>query len=184
MHRVKGLTLALRLRLHGHKVGRGLASAMWNPFDCSLSSRRRIEIGDDVRFGRNMCIWVKRGAELVIGDGFIFTGDSYVRAAHSIRLGDHGSMAEFSSMRDSNHGTAAGTYCMSQPSAHGAITVGRDVWIGAGCRILMGATIPDGCVIGANSMVLRSSVLEPGGIYGGSPVKFLKWRSPAVENLV
>ena len=174
--KIKGWTLAIRLRLHGHHVGRGLTSAKWNPFACSLSSKRRISIGDNVHFGKNLSIWVKHGAELMLDDKVVFTGDSYIRAAKSIRFGECCSLGEFFSIRDSNHGTVIGSDILSQPSEHAPIVIGRDVWIGAGSRILMGATIPDGCVIGANSTVLRSSPLEPNGIYGGSPVKLLKFR--------
>ena len=85
-------------------------------------------------------------------------------------------VAEHSCVRDANHGTELGTDFMVQRSVYGPIVIGRDVWVGAGCRILKGATIPDGCVIGANSIVLEKSVLEPNCIYGGSPVRFLKRR--------
>ena len=174
--RLKGWVLAWRLRLHGHKVGRNLRSKDWNPFTCSLSSHRTITLGDNVVFGRNMQIWVKRGAELILGDGCVFGGDSYVRASMSIRMGDHSGVAEHSSIRDANHGTELGIDILAQRSDHVPIAIGRDVWIGAGCRILKGATIPDGCVIGANSIVLEKSVLESNCIYGGSPVRFLKRR--------
>ena len=123
-----------------------------------------------------MQIWVKRGAELILGDGCVFGGDTYVRASMSIRFGDHSGAAEHSSIRDSNHGTVLGVDFLAQRSESGPIVIGRDVWIGAGCRILKGATIPDGCVISANSIVLEKSKLEPNCIYGGSPVRFLKRR--------
>ncbi len=174
--RIKGWVLAWRLRLHGHKVGRNLISKDWNPFTCSLSSHRTITLGDNVIFGRNLQIWVKHGAELVMGDGCVLGGDSYVRASVSIRWGEHSGAAEHSSIRDANHGTDLGTDFMDQRSVYGPISIGRDVWIGAGCRILKGSKIPDGCVIGANSIVLEKSKLEPNCIYGGSPVRFLKKR--------
>ncbi len=174
--RLKGWVLAWRLRLHGHKVGRNLRSKDWNPFTCSLSSHRTITLGDNVVFGRNMQIWVKRGAELILGDGCVFGGDSYIRASVSIRMGNHSALAEHSSIRDANHGTVLGSDVLTQHSVYGPIVIGRDVWIGAGCRILKGASIPDGCVIGANSVVLEKSVLEPNCIYGGTPVRFLKRR--------
>lgn len=176
MDGIRGAVLAWRLRLHGHKVGRRLASRAWNPFECSLSGRRKISIGDGVSIRRNVSFWVKRGAELAIGDGCLFTGDTYVRAARSIRFGSHVLVAEFVSVRDANHGTAAGRSIAEQLSEHGPVEIGNDVWIGAGCRILKGARIPDGCVIAANSVVLESSGLEPDGIYGGVPVRLLKKR--------
>lgn len=174
--KIKGCLLAWRLRLHGHKVGRNLRSKDWDPFTCSISSRRTITLGDNVFLGRNLQIWVKHGAELAIADRCVLCGDSYVRASVSIRIGEHSSIAEHSSIRDANHGTALGTDFMDQPSSYGPISIGRDVWIGAGCRILKGSKIPDGCVIGANSTVLEKSKLEPNCIYGGSPVRFLKRR--------
>ena len=178
----RGWQLAVRLRLHGHKVGRGLTSDSWNPFACSLSSKRRIAIGSNCHFGRNLFIWVKRGAEFTLGDNCVFGGDSYIRISCAFRMEDHCSMAEHGSIRDANHGIAAGEDFMDQPSFHAPITVGRDVWIGAGCRILAGATLPDGCIIGANSVVLKGSSLVPGGVYGGVPVRLLKMRPAPVAD--
>ena len=162
--------------MHGHRVGKGLSCRTWNPFVCSLSGRRKISIGDNVSFGKNMSVWVKHGAELAIGDKCVFTGDSYVRASKSIRFGAHVLVAEFVSVRDANHGMAAGTDIGDQHSEYRSIEIGNDVWIAAGSRILMGAKIPDGCVIGANSVVLEKCALEPGGVYGGAPVRLLKRR--------
>ncbi len=176
MDAIRGAVLALRLRVHGHKAGKGLASRTWNPFECSLSGRRRIEIGERVVFGRNMSIRVKRGAELVVGDRCAFTGDTYVRVSQSIRFGAHVLVAESVSVRDATHGMAAGTNIDGQHAECAGVEIGSDVWIGAGCRILKGATIPDGCVIGANSVVTGKSALEAGGVYGGAPVRLLKRR--------
>ncbi len=50
----------------------------------------------------------------------------------------------------------------------GGITIGDDVWIGAGCVILDGATIGDGCVVAAGSIV--RGALEPYVVYGGNPL--------------
>ena len=181
MDRIRGTVLAWRLRLHGHKVGRGLSSKMWNPFACSLSAKRRITIGDRVTLGRNMYLWVKRGAELAIGSDCAFTGDTYVRASQSIRFGSHVLVAEFASVRDANHGTVAGLRIDTQPSKHGTVEIGSDVWIGAGTRILKDSKIQDGCVIAANSVVLGSSVLEPDCIYAGSPVRLVKKRKCGMQ---
>ena len=54
------------------------------------------------------------------------------------------------------------------------ITIGKHVIIGTGCSLLPGATIPEGCAIGAMSLV--KSALEPWGIYAGSPCRKIKDR--------
>jgi virginiamycin A acetyltransferase len=50
----------------------------------------------------------------------------------------------------------------------GGIVIGDDVWIGANCVFLDGATVGTGCVIAAGSVV--RGLLEPYGIYGGNPL--------------
>ena len=59
--------------------------------------------------------------------------------------------------------------------AKGGIVIGDDVWIGAGTVLLDGASIGDGCVIAAGSVVRGS--LEPYGVYGGNPLRRLGTRS-------
>ncbi len=52
------------------------------------------------------------------------------------------------------------------------VTVGDNVWIGAGSVVLAGVTIGDGAVIGAGSVVTRSI---PGGVVAvGSPCRVLR----------
>lgn len=53
-----------------------------------------------------------------------------------------------------------------------AITIGSDVWIGAGAVICPGVTIGSGTVIGANSVVTKDL---PSGVFaGGVPAKVIK----------
>lgn len=52
------------------------------------------------------------------------------------------------------------------------ITIGNHVWIGLQSLILKGANIPDGCVIGARSIV-GSSEMEPNSLYAGAPAKLI-----------
>ena len=56
------------------------------------------------------------------------------------------------------------------------VEIGKHVLISANCVILPSVTIPDGVVIGANSLVLENAVLQPWTIYVGSPVQALKER--------
>jgi len=50
------------------------------------------------------------------------------------------------------------------------ITVGNNVWIGCRCSILKGANIPDGCVIGAGSLI-NKPLENKSSIYAGTPRK-------------
>jgi len=55
-----------------------------------------------------------------------------------------------------NHGIARLDVPMGrQPLTKKGITIGEDVWIGAGCKILDGVRIGNGAVIGAGSVVTK-----------------------------
>lgn len=52
------------------------------------------------------------------------------------------------------------------------ITVGNDVWIGAGVSVLPGVTIGDNCVIGAGSVVTRD--IPANSVAVGNPCRVIK----------
>ncbi len=54
------------------------------------------------------------------------------------------------------------------------ITVGNDVWIGEGVTCLSGVELADGCVIGAGSIITKST--KAYGIYAGNPACFIRYR--------
>lgn len=51
------------------------------------------------------------------------------------------------------------------------VVIESDVWIASNAVILPGVTIAEGCVIGASSVVTKST--EPYGVYAGTPAKLL-----------
>jgi acetyltransferase-like isoleucine patch superfamily enzyme len=53
--------------------------------------------------------------------------------------------------------------------------IGEDVWVAAGCKIILGAKIGNGAVIGAMSLV--NSEIESYGIAVGIPAKVIEYRS-------
>jgi acetyltransferase-like isoleucine patch superfamily enzyme len=61
-----------------------------------------------------------------------------------------------------------------QGNTNKPVIIEDDVWIGAGAKILAGAHISHGCVIGANAVVKGKTV--PFGVYGGIPARLLKMR--------
>lgn len=56
------------------------------------------------------------------------------------------------------------------------ITIGNNVYIGAGCAILPGVTIGDNVVIGVGSVVSKS--IPPNSIAAGNPCKVIRELTP------
>jgi acetyltransferase-like isoleucine patch superfamily enzyme len=60
------------------------------------------------------------------------------------------------------------------------VRLGRDVTIGLGAVIDIGVTVGDGTQIGALSFVRKHTVLEPGSVYAGIPVRRIERHSATV----
>lgn len=66
-----------------------------------------------------------------------------------------------------------------QVNKNKSIGIGKQVWIGMKAIILKGSIIPDGCVVGAGSIV-AGVIEEENAVVGGNPIRILKhdisWR--------
>jgi acetyltransferase-like isoleucine patch superfamily enzyme len=54
------------------------------------------------------------------------------------------------------------------------ITVGNHVWFGEGALILKGSLIHDNCIIGAHSVITKSTFCNPNSIIAGNPARIVK----------
>ena len=96
---------------------------------------------------------------LIGGIGGVEIGD-YCRIGHGCSLvaGEHG----FASVE---------VPIYQQALIAGKITVGKDVYFGAGAKVLKGVTIGDGCVIGAGAVVTKN--IPPFSIAVGVPARVI-----------
>ena len=143
-----------------------------------ITNNGKISIGDNVSFANDVLLSTYTGGQLSIGSDCFF-GDNckIVTERSTVSIGDDCLVAEQVSIRASNHGIKLGSIIRNQKNSVSPVFIGNDVWIGKGSTILAGSRIPDGCVIGANSLVLGKSELRENCIYGGVPVRFLSRRS-------
>ena len=47
--------------------------------------------------------------------------------------------------------------------------------MGMGSVVHQRVDVPEGCMIGMNTTITKKSILEPHGVYIGSPAKFIRW---------
>lgn len=119
----------------------------------------RIDIGENVFLGPYCVLY---------GHGGLTIGKDTMIAAHSVII-------------PSNHGFADQEKKISiQPSTNIGITIGEDVWIGCGVKILDGVSIGKGCVIGAGAVVNKS--LPDYSIAVGVPAKVIGKRGDTLKN--
>jgi len=112
------------------------------------------------------------GGTLILGNGFNITAESSIVATNRIEFGENCLLSWDILIMDTDfHKVKDKSENILNPSA--PIIIGNKVWIGCRCLILKGTTIPENCVIGANSFVGKRLEKE-NAVYGGQPVRLLK----------
>ncbi|HEX6097598.1 MAG TPA: acyltransferase [Thermoanaerobaculia bacterium] len=128
---------------------------------------------------------VERGTILNLGDarngyGTLIVGERTwigqynnirLAAGATVRIGAGCLVSQFCTIVGANHDIARGVKIAEAPSAREPrdVTIGDDVWLGAGTIVLPGVTIGTGAVIGAGSVVTRP--VAPYEIHAGNPAR-------------
>ena len=91
-----------------------------------------------------------------------------------VTIGKNTLIAAQSYIIDTDHGTHAGELIRNQQNTVAPVSIGEDVWIAAGGKILKGSQIHDGAIIGAASLV--KGEIPANAIAVGVPAKVKKIR--------
>ena len=102
--------------------------------------------------GQGTKIYVSKGAELILGDNFAISASSQINCYHKIRMGNDIQFSWDCLVMDSDTHTI---YTINGEVANPdrEILIDDNVWIGCRTTILKGSHIPEGCIVGACSLV-------------------------------
>lgn len=136
-----------------------------------------IELGDEDWIEHGAVLWAFGGA-IRLGQR-VFVGPHAVIYGHGgVEIGEWSMVSMGAVILSSNHTIPAMDRAMRwEPDELRPTKIGRDVWIGANAVILGGATLGDGVVVGAGSVV-RGEV-PAGHVVAGAPAKFVREREAA-----
>lgn len=134
----------------------------------------RISVGTQCKISTG-AVFHAYGGSISLAEN-VFIGPHVVMYGHGgITIGKNSLIAMHTALIAAEHAIPPlGTPIRSKPDTRKPITIGEDVWIGAGSCILAGVTIGDGCVIAAGSVVRQS--LQPGTIVAGVPARTIRTR--------
>ena len=117
----------------------------------------RIVISDGVMIDSFVKIKPVGGSgDLYIGRNTYINSGCVIYTGNGIRIGENVLIAANCTLAAVNHdfrSRAKTIRAQRFQDSKGGIVIEDDVWIGAGCVILDGATLRTGCVVGANSSV-------------------------------
>ncbi|MDX6607370.1 MAG: hypothetical protein QOD14_1910 [Solirubrobacterales bacterium] len=162
---VRFLWLRIRCR---HFDGRPFFIGPRSTFDVDRNAR--VTVGRRLTLVRDFDGRFK--GELVIGDDVWFSPGCTLAVHESVSIGSHCVFAEYVSIHDNNHAGGG----LEEPLAGrgfdtAPVIIGRNVWVGAKATILMGVTIGDNAIVGANSVVTRD--VPAGTRVAGAPAREL-----------
>ena len=99
----------------------------------------------------------------------------HITASQSVNVGDGCLFASNIFISDTNHGNLQDdptTPPDSRPLTAIPVAIGKNVWLGEGVAVLPGASIGDGCIIGAHAVVKGN--IPPYTMAVGTPAKPVK----------
>jgi acetyltransferase-like isoleucine patch superfamily enzyme len=116
--------------------------------------------------------------DLIIGRGTHINAGTVIYTGNGIIIGQDVLIGPNCTLAPSNHAFGRRDIPIRaqrfQPS-RGGILIADDVWIGANVVLLDGTKIRSGVVVAAGSVV--RSELDAYGVYGGNPLRLIKWRN-------
>jgi acetyltransferase-like isoleucine patch superfamily enzyme len=161
------------------RIGNGATIDDLVVLDAKGTGNRGIEIGDDVFLGRGSVLSCKDG-DIRLGDHTNLGFFCEVFSGSSVTVGHHGLFAAQAYLVGGGHEfELEARAVIDQPRTSRGITLGDNVWLGTGAKVLDGVRVGSDVVVGANAVV--NTDLPDGAIAAGVPARVLRLR-PSAEH--
>ena len=173
----KGVVFGIGVTLrHPHKIHIGDGTVIDDHvlLDAKGVANQGIRIGDRGFIGRNSILSCKDG-DIVLGSHINIGFNCEVFSSSRVEVGDYGLFAAYTYVVGGGHDHSdLGAVMIDQPRPSLGVTIGRNVWLGAGAKVLDGVTLGQNVVIGAGAVVNES--MPDNVIAAGVPAKIIRRR--------
>jgi acetyltransferase-like isoleucine patch superfamily enzyme len=145
--------------------------------DAKGTTNDGIRVGEGGFLGRGTILSCKDG-DIRLGAHVNIGFHSQVFSGSSVVVGHHGLFAAYTYLVGGGHAfEQADVPVIAQQRESRGITLGDDVWLGTGAKVLDGVRIGNGVVVGANAVVTTD--LPDGAIAVGVPARVVRSRGEA-----
>lgn len=127
-----------------------------------ISRSAAVKIGKGFRTRRGVEINARGGAQLKIGNNVFLNSGCIITVREQVKIGSNTIFGPNVMIFDNDHAIKDGVVCHNEFETK-PVTIGENVWIGAGAIILKGATIGNNAIIAAGSIVKGN--VESGTIF-------------------
>ena len=154
---------AIRLKMLGTEIG---MPSYVGPVTCLIGARQ-IKVGKRVRIWPGARIEVYGDAILTIEDEVSIGVNSHITVAEDMTIGSQSVFSGNNLITNITHSlTEMHMHPLERPMEVVPVHLGRRLFVGHGAKILPGANLADGCVVGANAVVATLEAPENAVIVG------------------
>ena len=150
--------------------------SIWERIRLERLRRRLNACGESVALRQGFLVVVPK--KLRLGDQVSFAANVSIMGGGGCQIGDGTMIATGVTILTTTHDSSATV--MRKTAEHRAVTIGKEVWIGAGAIILPGVEIGDNAIVAAGGVVTHN--VNPYQVVGGVPARVLWNRSPKTES--
>lgn len=127
----------------------------------------RISVGADCSIRESAWLQCEDGGSISIGDGTVIAHRVHIHSGDPVRVGRGCRMGDGVMINSADHTR----HDRSLTRSTGPITIGDNVFLGAGSVVLGGVTIGDDVTVGTGAVVTRD--VAPGLVVGGVPARVI-----------
>jgi acetyltransferase-like isoleucine patch superfamily enzyme len=147
--------------------------------DAKGTANQGITLGHGVFLGRGTILSCKDG-DITLGDHVNVGFHSEIFSGSSVTVGRHGLFAAYTYLVGGGHEfEATDRAVLEQPRSSRGITLGDNVWLGAGAKVLDGVRLGNDVVVGAGAVVTAD--LPDGAVAVGVPARVVRRRGEGDE---
>lgn len=139
----------------------------------SYDIRGTIRLKGKVYLGHGSALCVEKGATLTFGNNYNNTAEGSIVCRQSITFGENVTTSWDTLIMDTDWHKVENTITQEVYPDTKEIVIGSNVWICTRSVILKGSKIPDGCIIGANTLCTKQYVTE-NALIAGNPSRVVK----------
>lgn len=151
-------------------VGTSYLSFMHKKDWTFVNIRGKMNIADTYSIGRGCRVYVGPNGVINIGSGGFMNGNTLVKVQHELNIGDDCAISWGCQIIDDDYHEIMYEGYRPKPKS---VSIGNHVWLGSKVCVYAGTTIPDNCVVAANSVV-RGVFTEENALIAGNPAKVIK----------
>lgn len=159
-----------------NKIIIGKNTRMSNTLFHIIGHNNTIHIGANCTIGTGCSFWMEGdNIEVVIGDGCTFTRRVHLNAqehSRKILIGKDCMFSNHITVRTSDSHPIYSMYDNERINPARDVIIGSHVWIAPDTKVMKGANIGSGCIIGSNTMVNKE--IPCNSLAVGMPAKIVK----------